>query len=119
VLAVETTVRWPAHPTRVPRHDVRYFLSSLPATTPPAALLRLVRTHWHIENRLHGPRDVTLGDDACRVRVGRAPQALAAVRNAVRGLLHGHATTTCAAAIRACAWLPPPRLLSLLGLSSP
>lgn len=118
VVAVETTVRWPTHPQRAPRHDVRYFLSSLPATTPPAALLEFVRTHWHIENRLHWPRDVTLGEDACQVRVGRAPQALAAVRNAVLGLLRGHAHANCAATIRACAWSPPAQLFTLLGLTS-
>jgi predicted transposase YbfD/YdcC len=119
VLAVETWVRWPAHPTRVPRHETRYFLSSLPASTPPATLLRCVRTHWHIENRLHWPRDVTLGEDACQVRVGRAPQALAAVRNAVLGLLRGHGRANCAASIRACAWSPPAHLFSLLGLPVP
>lgn len=53
VLAVEITVRWPAHPARIPRHDVRYFLSTLPAPTLPTAPLRFVRTHWHIENWLH------------------------------------------------------------------
>jgi predicted transposase YbfD/YdcC len=119
VVAVETTVRWPAHPARPPRHEVRYFLSSLPATTPPTTLLRCVRQHWHIENRLHWPRDVTLGEDACQVRVGRAPQALAAVRNVVLGLLHRHAHTNRAAAIRACAWSPAHQVFSLLGLSAP
>jgi hypothetical protein len=101
VLAVETHVSWPAHPTCPPRQDVRYFLSSLPATAPPAALLRFVRTHWHIESRLHWPRDVTLGDNACQVRVGRAPQALAALRNAVLGLLYSHGQPDRAASIRA------------------
>jgi predicted transposase YbfD/YdcC len=117
VVAVETTVRWPAHPTRSSRHELRYFLSSLPATTPPAVLLQFVRTHWHIENRLHWPRDVTLGEDACQVRVGRAPQALAAVRNAVMNLLHGHGLANCAASIRACGWSPPAHLFTLLGLT--
>ena len=119
VVAVETWVRWPAHPLRAPRHEVRYFLSSLSATTPPDGLLRLVRQHWHIENRLHWPRDVTLGEDACQVRTGRAPQALAALRNAVLGLLHGHARANCAATIRACAWSSPAQLFSLLGLHTP
>jgi predicted transposase YbfD/YdcC len=119
VLAVETSVRWPLHLTRPRRHEIRYFLSSLPASTPPAVLLACVRTHWHIENRLHWPRDVTLGEDACQVRTGRAPQALAAVRNAVIGLLHGHGVANGAAAIRACAWSPPALLFSLLGLSVP
>jgi predicted transposase YbfD/YdcC len=119
VLAVETTVRWPAQPLRAPRQDVRYFLSSLPATTAPHALLRLVRQHWHIENRLHWPRDVTLGEDACQVRSGRAPQTLAALRNAVVGLLHLQAHANCAASIRACAWSSPAQLFSLLGLAIP
>jgi predicted transposase YbfD/YdcC len=73
VLAVETWVRWPAHPLRAPRYDMRYVLSSRPSPTPPTALLRFVRTHWHLENWLHWPRDVTLGEDACQIRSGRAP----------------------------------------------
>jgi predicted transposase YbfD/YdcC len=54
-----------------------------------AALLALVRGHWGIENGLHYVRDVTLGEDACRVRTGNAPQVLAALRNAVVHLLEG------------------------------
>lgn len=46
------------------------------------ALLALVRGHWGIENGLHWVRDVTMGEDACRVRRGNAPQVLAALRNA-------------------------------------
>jgi predicted transposase YbfD/YdcC len=34
---------------------------------------RVVRTHRHIENRLHWPRDVTLGEDACQARSGQEP----------------------------------------------
>ena len=117
VLEVEATVRWPAHPTRPARHEVRYFVSSLPATTPPAVALQAVRQHWHIENQLHWPRDVTLGEDACQVRSGHAPQALAALRNGVLGLLHGHHVPNGAAALRTNAWSPPAVLLSLLGLS--
>ena len=46
-----------------------------------------MRDHWQIENGLHYVRDVTLGEDACRVRSGRRPQVLAALRNAVVHLL--------------------------------
>src|SRR5262249_39997827 len=53
-------------------------------------LVRLVREHWHIENRLHYVRDVTLGKDASRVRAGSAPQALAAWRNTLLGLFRKH-----------------------------
>ena len=45
------------------------------------ALLNLSRRHWSIENRLHYVRDVSLGEDACTVSSGHAPQLLAALRN--------------------------------------
>jgi Transposase DDE domain len=54
VLEVETSVRWPNHPARPIRHEVRYFLTSLPAYTRPAAALRATRRHWQIENRPTG-----------------------------------------------------------------
>lgn len=73
VLEVAAQVRWLSHPARSDRHKVRYFVTSLPADTPPAAALRAVYRHWHIENRLRWPRDVTLGEDACQVRSGHAP----------------------------------------------
>ena len=106
-----------ARPTRAPRHELRYFLSSLPATTAPALLLRYVRTHWHIENRLHWPRDVTLGEDACQVRSGHAPHVLAALRNAVLGLLRAHRVPNLAAALRTHAWSDPTTLLRRFGLA--
>ena len=45
-------------------------------------LLALSRSHWAIENNLHGHRDVTFGEDAARTRRCNGPQALAALRNA-------------------------------------
>ncbi|MBU1750141.1 MAG: hypothetical protein KKA73_20850 [Chloroflexi bacterium] len=33
------------------------------------------RGHWTIENRDHYVRDVTLGEDQCRIHTGVAPQA--------------------------------------------
>jgi predicted transposase YbfD/YdcC len=119
VLAVESWVNWPRHPERPTRHDRRYLVSSLPATTPPTVVLGWVRQHWHIENRLHWPRDVTLGEDASPVRSGRAPQALAAVRNAVLGLLRGQQVANVAATLRQCAWSSPAMLFGLLGLPPP
>ena len=63
-------------------------ITSLPPEQADAArLLALSRAHWGIENRLHWVRDVTLGEDACRVRTGAAPQVLAACRNAVLTLV--------------------------------
>jgi hypothetical protein len=63
-------------------------------------LLGLARGHWGIENGLHWVRDVTLGEDACRVRTGSAPQVLAALRNAVVHLLGGVKAASKAAATR-------------------
>ena len=50
-------------------------------------LLALTRQHWSIENRLHYVRDVSMGEDACRVRSGQAPQNLSLLRNLVIGLI--------------------------------
>ena len=96
-------------------HLVRYFLTSLGPQVPADRLLQLVRQHWHIENRLHYVRDVTLGEDASQVRSGAAPQALAALRNAVLGLLRQHHYDNIAEALRHFAWSPG-AALRLLGL---
>jgi hypothetical protein len=61
-----------------------YGISSLtPIQASAARLLALVRAHWRIENRLHWRRDVTLREDHCQVRKGKAPQVLAALNNLV------------------------------------
>jgi predicted transposase YbfD/YdcC len=68
-------------------HEVSYGISSLPAGVADAArLLTICRAHWRIENGLHYRRDVTLQEDASLVRVGQAPQVLAALNNLVCGL---------------------------------
>lgn len=68
--------------------QVIYAITSLPADKlEPASLLQLSRDHWQIENRLHYVRDVTFGEDACRVRSGSAPRALAEIRNAALTLI--------------------------------
>ena len=55
-----------------------YGITSLtPKQADPARVLALTRDQWSIENRLHYRRDVTLGEDACQVRKGSAPHALA------------------------------------------
>ena len=66
------------------RHEVTYGITSLPAAaTTPAEVERLWRGHWTIENRVHHARDVAFGEDANQARAGSAPQALAALRNAL------------------------------------
>jgi len=81
--------------------EVTYGLTSLPpAAATAAAVEALWRGHWTIENRVHRVRDVTMGEDAGQVRVGRAPQALAALRNGLLSLLRAHGWTQIADAIR-------------------
>ena len=82
-------------------HELVYGLTSLTAQeAPPAHLLALVRRHWHIENRAHWRRDVTLGEDACRVTVGQVPQVLAALNNCVLAIVDFLQQSNLAAATR-------------------
>ena len=53
----------------------------------PQQLMTFVRSHWHIENRLHYVRDVTFGEDACRIRHTKRQRLLAALNNLVIGLI--------------------------------
>jgi predicted transposase YbfD/YdcC len=98
--------------------EVRYAVTSLDPAVGAAALLAHVRRHWAIENRLHWVRDVTFGEDACRVRSGAAPQVLAGIRNAAIALLRAAGWTNIAAGLRHCAWCPG-AALALLGLDPP
>lgn len=64
--------------------EVRYGLTSLPQTVAaPAALLRIVRAARAsaANDGLHYRRDVTLEEDACQLRRGRAPQTNAVLNN--------------------------------------
>ena len=66
----------------------RYFLTSLdPRQVGAERLLKLVRGHWGVENRLHWCLDVCFGDDASRVRKGHGPRNLAMIRRQALNLL--------------------------------
>lgn len=58
------------------------------------------RGHWTIENVTHYPRDESFGEDRSQVRAGNAPQALAALRNAVAAQLRIEGWTTLPAGFR-------------------
>ena len=72
--ALQGYLQWPGHAqvlelrrlvtekrTGQTRREVVYGITSLsPERATPAQLLRLWREHWHVENRLHWVRDVTL-----------------------------------------------------------
>ncbi len=71
-----------------------------PQRAKASQLLAIARGHWDIENRLHWVRDVSFGEDACRVRSGEAPEILAALRNAALWLMRSSGLTEIAAALR-------------------
>jgi hypothetical protein len=67
---------------------VVYGVTSLTAQEAnPDRLLKLIRTHWHIENGLPYRRDDTLKEDRCTLRRGHAPEAMAVLNNMLLGLL--------------------------------
>lgn len=94
--------------------EFAYGLTTLSALDlPPADLLALIRAHWHIENRNHWRRDVTLGEDACQVITGQVPQVLAALNNTVLALVDHQHLPNLAQAIRQFA-ASPAKALDLL-----
>jgi predicted transposase YbfD/YdcC len=82
-------------------HEIRWFITSVPRKQADAdQLLQWARGHWSIENRSHYVRDVTLGEDASRVRKGSGPEVMAAIRNAAIGFLRFTGATNIAETIR-------------------
>ena len=71
----------------------RYFISSLQSNAQQ--LLRAVRSHWEIENKVHWVLDITFQEDASRVRKGNAPQNLAVLRRIALNLLRRERTAKC------------------------
>lgn len=65
-----------------------YRITSLsPQQASAEDLLKFSRQHWDIENRVHYVRDASLGEDASRIRTGKAPYVMAVVRNLVINLI--------------------------------
>jgi predicted transposase YbfD/YdcC len=65
--------------------DTRYFLTSLPAHDP--RLAQAVRQHWGIEHALHWVLDVSLQEDAGRIRKEKGAQTFAVLRHIALHLL--------------------------------
>jgi hypothetical protein len=61
------------------REEMAYFISSRNGN---AFLYEEgVRSHWQIENSLHWVKDVTLKEDASKIRSGNAPQNISTIKN--------------------------------------
>ena len=65
--------------------DTCYYICSY--TAQPLSLLKVVRSHWSIENGLHWVLDMAFDEDHSRVRAGHADHNLAIARHLVLNLL--------------------------------
>jgi hypothetical protein len=80
VFCVRRRVEFPLKCTQ----EYVYGMTSLrPKRAGTFRLLELIREQWATENRLHYRRDVALAEDACQVRKGGAPHALAVLNSFV------------------------------------
>jgi hypothetical protein len=71
-----------------PSDEIAYYATSLAhPERSDAELLEIIRDHWSaIENGMHHRRDVSFGEDACRIADRSAAHALATLRNLAIGL---------------------------------
>jgi predicted transposase YbfD/YdcC len=63
----------------------RYFISSLESDAE--LMLRAVRTHWGIENKVHWVLDITFREDDSRIRRGNGAENFAVLRHIALNLL--------------------------------
>jgi predicted transposase YbfD/YdcC len=81
--------------------ETAYLVISLPAEhAQPDQLQDWARLEWHIENRLHWVRDVTLGEDAHQARTGNGPAVAAVLRNTAIGFHRSNGEPNIARATR-------------------
>jgi len=111
VFVIRRRVTYPLKCTQ----QIVYGITSLtPAQAGPLRLLELERTHWHIENRSHHRRDVTMGEDASQLRTAGAPLALAALNGAVLALMDWLHVSNMASQMRSFCARPQEALALLL-----
>lgn len=98
------------------KRQVRYGVTSLPATVSGAAqLAALKRGHWQVENGLHYVKDVTMGEDRSQTHVGSGADVLAMLRTIAISLLRRAGYRDIAARLRYYSRRPH-QALALLGL---
>jgi predicted transposase YbfD/YdcC len=66
----------------------RYFICSKPYA--PDDLIKIVRTHWSIENGLHWILDVVLNEDQARNRKDNGPENLAIIKRLALNVARAH-----------------------------
>lgn len=106
------------HPLQCTQQLVSGITDLTPAQASPAEILRYLPAHWHIENRLHYRRDVTLQEDTSQIRTAGAPLALAALNGAVLTLMDWLQVTHVASQMRRFCARPQEALHLLCGVLS-
>lgn len=71
--------------------ETLYFISSHPYHSEN--IKNAIRSHWHIENRLHWQLDVSFNEDRCRARVKNEAQSIALIRRISMAYLKKDLTT--------------------------
>jgi predicted transposase YbfD/YdcC len=64
-------------------HEISFYVSTIALSAPEFA--EAIRHHWHIENKNHYVRDVTLGEDHSRIRIN--PHIFAKLRSFALNIL--------------------------------
>jgi predicted transposase YbfD/YdcC len=78
--------------------EPRFYITSLESDAETA--LEVVRSHWHIENRLHWTLDIAFREDDCRIRKGNGAQNFAVLRRIALNLLRQETTAQCGIAAK-------------------
>jgi predicted transposase YbfD/YdcC len=69
----------------VKQYEERYYISSKVETAKE--MLNKIRSHWSIENSLHWVLDVSLNEDASKIRKDNAPANMAIIRHIALNLM--------------------------------
>lgn len=101
---------------RVKSSETVYGVTSLaPGQAGPELLMALSRGQWHIENKLHWVRDVTLDEDRSQIRTKKGARVFASLRNLAISILRLLGCDNIAAGLRSLAWGGSHRALALIG----
>ena len=91
---------WKGDVLFVGQPQVRYYISSLSESAKRFA--ERIRSYWGVENKVHHVRDVTQGEDACRIRTVPLPQIWTLTRNLALNLYREFGFDNMAQAQRLC-----------------
>ncbi len=107
----ETSIRSAATGVWTRREETAFYVSSV--MLPAEIFASAIRNHWAIENKNHWVRDVTLAEDASRIRVN--PGIMARLRSQALNIARANGAENIANAMWAAA-LDPTIALSYRGM---